>query len=102
MVGFIGQALLSLGVATWAFFLSRHGNMDIVYEEGTVERRVEKKRLEFISDMLMIGNDIQVSLGLSYMITVFVGKDSMDLYHLHLAFDVVSFVGYISALPWIH
>lgn len=93
MIGFIGQAIISLGMAFWAFFLSRHGNLDISHDEGTLERRVEKKRLQFVSDMLMIGNDIQVSLGVSYMVTVFVSWDDMDLYHLHLAYDVVSFVG---------
>lgn len=93
MVGFIGQAIISLGLSVWVFFLSKTGNLDVTHDEGSIERQIEHKRLEFISDILMIGNDIQMTLGVSYMVTVFCQWDTIDLYHLHLAFDVVSFVG---------
>lgn len=41
----------------------------------------------------MIGNDIQLALGISYMITAFTQTTTIDLYHLHLIFDIVCFVG---------
>ena len=47
--------------------------------------------------MLMVGNDIQMVLGSSYMITLFVSWHDMSLYHAHLAFDIVSFVGVSNA-----
>lgn len=73
--------------------MSKRGDVDLHYEEGTVEHQIERKRLEFVSDILMIGNDIQMVLGGSYMITAFASAATLDLYHLRLVFDVVSFVG---------
>ncbi|KAE8381155.1 hypothetical protein BDV26DRAFT_301955 [Aspergillus bertholletiae] len=93
LVGFAGQAALSLGLSAWVFFLTKHGNMDITYPEGSVKREIERKRLDFVSNILMIGSDIQSTLGISYMITVFSQAEIMDTYHLHLVFDIVSFVG---------
>lgn len=43
----------------------------------------------------MVGNDMQMTLGISYMITVYAGKSTLDVYHLRLVFDIVSFVGYV-------
>lgn len=63
------------------------------HEEGTAENQIERKRLQFISEMLVVGNDIQMTLGISYMVTVFASVHTIDLYHLHLVFDIVSFVG---------
>ncbi|OGM42476.1 hypothetical protein ABOM_008316 [Aspergillus bombycis] len=91
--GFAGQAALSLGLSAWVFFLTTHGNMDITYPEGSMQREIERKRLEFVSNILMIGSDIQSTLGISYMVTVFSQAQIMDTYHLHLVFDIVSFVG---------
>lgn len=92
-MGFVGQAFVSLCLATWVFFLSKHGTLDLHHEEGTVEHQIERKRLQFVSNMLVVGNDIQMTLGISYMITIFTSVPEMDLYHLHLVFDIVSFVG---------
>ncbi|KAK2612094.1 hypothetical protein QQS21_001824 [Conoideocrella luteorostrata] len=96
-VGFIGQAILSLLLSLWFFFLSKHSNVDLHYSKGTVEHAVERKRLGFASSMLMIGNDIQMVLGISYMTTAFASAATLDLYHLHLVFDIVSFVGVSNA-----
>ncbi|KJK68049.1 hypothetical protein P875_00108697 [Aspergillus parasiticus SU-1] len=93
LVGFAGQALLSLCLSAWVFFLTKHGNMDITYPEGSMKREIERKRLDFVSNILMIGSDIQSTLGISYMVTTFSQSSIMDLYHLHLVFDIVSFVG---------
>lgn len=46
----------------------------------------------------MIGNDIQMLLGISYMLSVLTSAGSIDTYHLHLVFDIVSFVGYVVVL----
>lgn len=54
---------------------------------------MERKRLESVADILMVGNDFQMLLGTSYMISVFVSAGKLDSYHLHLIFDIVSFVG---------
>ena len=63
-----------------------------------MEHRIECKRLENISEILMIGNDMQMTLGLSYLVTVYASRKEMDLYHLHLVFDIVAFVGYVLLL----
>ncbi|CAI7595287.1 unnamed protein product [Penicillium glandicola] len=93
LVGFAGQAALSLGLSAWVFFLTTHGNMDIKNPEGSIERVIERKRMEFVSSILMIGSDIQSTLGIAYMITAFAQIEILDTYHLRLAFDFVSFVG---------
>ncbi|KAH8703895.1 hypothetical protein BGW36DRAFT_289063 [Talaromyces proteolyticus] len=93
LVGFAGQAALSLGLSAWVFFLTTHGNIDVVHPEGSVQREIERKRLDFVSSILMIGSDIQLTLGIAYMITVFSQVQLIDTYHLHLVFDIVSFVG---------
>lgn len=93
LVGFVGQAALSLGLSAWVFFLTTHGNIDITHPEGTPKREIEHKRLDFVSNILMIGSDIQTTLGIAYMVTVFSQAMIMDTYHLHVVFDIVSFVG---------
>lgn len=98
MVGFIGQAVISLGLAVWVFFVSNTGNLDVRHHHESLEGKMERKRLDIVSDILMIGNDIQMTLGASYMITVFCLWHRIDLYHLHLAYDVVSFVGYVHTI----
>ncbi|GJN82563.1 hypothetical protein PLIIFM63780_006103 [Purpureocillium lilacinum] len=97
VVGFVGQALLSLLLAGWVFLLSKHGTLDLHHQEGTIEHRIERKRLESVSEILMVGNDIQMLLGISYMINTFAYGDTLDTYHLHLVFDIVSFVGVSNA-----
>ncbi|KAJ5110095.1 hypothetical protein N7532_002740 [Penicillium argentinense] len=67
--------------------------MDVIHPEGSIKRIIERKRLEFVSNILMIGCDFQSTLGIAYMITVFSQASIMDTYHLHLVFDIVSFVG---------
>jgi hypothetical protein len=92
LVGFAGQAVISLGLSLWVFFLTTHGNMDITHPEGSKEREIERKRLDFVSAILTIGCDIQLTLGIAYLITTFSQVQIMDTYHLHLVFDIASFV----------
>ncbi|KAI0127930.1 hypothetical protein BJ170DRAFT_394967 [Xylariales sp. AK1849] len=103
MVSFAGQAFLSLAITIWVFFLSRHGHLDLQQnEEGTDEHRRQTKRLQIFSDMLMVGNDSQMLLGIAYMITIWSKQDNIGVYHLRLAFDTVSLVGVsgIVAFVW--
>lgn len=93
MVAFAGQGMLSMGLTVWVFFLSRYGRLDITHEEGTEQYRRQRKRLETVSDMLMVGNDSQMLLGIAYMITIWTKQDKIGVYHLRVAFDTVSFVG---------
>lgn len=116
MVGFAGQAFLSLVLSFWVVFLSKLGRLNFQYEDGTKEHEAEKKRLKLVSDILMVGNDVQMLTGkaadytpcktitdlftgISLLITVFSlygtsgSENRIDLYHLHLVFDTVSFVG---------
>ncbi|KAL3455739.1 hypothetical protein BJX64DRAFT_294781 [Aspergillus heterothallicus] len=92
LVGFAGQAVISLGLSLWVFFLTSHGNMDITHPEGSKKREIERKRLDFVSSILTIGCDIQLTLGIAYLITAFSQVQIMDTYHLHLVFDIASFV----------
>lgn len=117
LVGFIAQAFLSLVLSAWVFFLSKHGDLELKHQEGSLEHMIESKRLEFVSDVLMVGNDIQMltgmnwlaslterslgegkrwtnnAPGIAYMVTAFTFVKTIDLYHLHLMYDTVSFVG---------
>lgn len=93
MVSFAGQAFLSLTVTLWVFFIARHGHLDLDDVQGTVEYQRRKKRLEIFSNMLQVGNDFQMLLGIGYMITIWAKQDMIGVYHLRLAFDTVSFVG---------
>lgn len=61
------------------------------------KRELSIKRLELICDLVMVGNNIQLMSGIAIMITVFTDATNIDLYHLRLMFDVVSFVGLGSA-----
>ena len=63
------------------------------HEEGSDEHEIEMRRLEMVRDILMIGNDIQLMTGIALMITGFASYDTIDLYHLRLIYDTVSFVG---------
>ncbi|KAJ5343834.1 hypothetical protein MYU51_002311 [Penicillium brevicompactum] len=67
--------------------------MDITHPEGSVEREVERRRLDFVSKILMVGSDFQSTLGIAYLVTTFAQVSIMDTYHLHLVFDIASFVG---------
>ncbi len=72
-MAFSGQAAISLTLAIWVFFLSRHRRLEVQqHDDGTAEHAVEVKRLESALDILMVGNDIQ-------MLT---GKDTSVLLHL--------------------
>ncbi|CAK7210974.1 hypothetical protein SCUCBS95973_000973 [Sporothrix curviconia] len=93
LVCFSGQAFLSLCLALWVFFFSRHGRLDLMHEEGSDEHQIEMKRLEMVQDILMIGNDIQVMTGVALMVSVFTTYNKMDIYHFRLIYDIVSFVG---------
>ncbi|KAM0511582.1 hypothetical protein ACHAPE_009732 [Trichoderma viride] len=98
IVGFVGQAVISLCLAVWAFFFSKSGSFfDGGHAPESIEFAIEQKRLECVSDILMVGNDIQMVVGTSYMISAFSNIGNIDTYHLHLVFDIVSFVGVSSA-----
>lgn len=65
----------------------------MLHEDGSDEHEIEVKRLEMVRDILMIGNDIQLMAGVALMITGFASYHTIDLYHLRLIYDTVSFVG---------
>jgi hypothetical protein len=93
MVSFAGQAFLSLLITVWVFFLARQKKLHLEHEEGTIAYMKQRKKLEIFSEMLMVGNDIQMLLGIGYMITIWAKQNKIGVYHLRLAFDTVSFVG---------
>ncbi|KAI0131636.1 hypothetical protein F4776DRAFT_627088 [Hypoxylon sp. NC0597] len=65
LIGLSVQALISLVLAFWVFFLTKLGRLDIQHPEGTPEHASEKKRLGFVSEILMVGNDLQMITGTS-------------------------------------
>ncbi|OTA95836.1 hypothetical protein M434DRAFT_68708, partial [Hypoxylon sp. CO27-5] len=71
--------------------------LDIQHPEGTPEHASEKKRLGFVSEILMVGNDLQMITGIALIITALTSGEEIDLYHLHLVYDTVSFVGISNA-----
>ncbi|KAK8134821.1 hypothetical protein PG984_006833 [Apiospora sp. TS-2023a] len=94
LISFAGQALLSLFLASWIVFLSKKGHLHLHHHpEGSDEHERRKKRIEFLSDVVNIGNDLQVLLGIALMITAWTKRKELGLYHLRLVFDTVSFVG---------
>ncbi|EFX03596.1 hypothetical protein CMQ_524 [Grosmannia clavigera kw1407] len=93
LVGFAGQAFLSLFLACWVFFLTRHGRLGTPHTVKSDKHAVEKKRLEMVEEILMIGNDMQMAIGIALMITTFTVVKTIDIYHLRLIYDTVSFVG---------
>ncbi|KAK8129353.1 hypothetical protein PG999_001733 [Apiospora kogelbergensis] len=94
LISFAGQALLSLLLAGWIVFLSKKGHLHLhQHPEGSDEHERRKKRIEFLSDAVNIGNDLQVLLGMALMITAWTKRKELGLYHLRLVFDTVSFVG---------
>ncbi|KAI2630772.1 hypothetical protein GGR54DRAFT_169358 [Hypoxylon sp. NC1633] len=97
LLGLSVQAFISLVLACWVFFLTKLGRLDIQHEEGTAEHASEKKRLGFVSEILMVGNDLQMITGVALIITVLSDSNTVDLYHLHLVYDTVSFVGISNA-----
>ncbi|KAK8039894.1 hypothetical protein PG993_008305 [Apiospora rasikravindrae] len=94
LISFAGQALLSLFLAAWIVILSKKGHLHLHHHpEGSDEHERRKKRIEFLSDVVNIGNDLQVLLGIALMITAWTKRKELGLYHLRLVFDTVSFVG---------
>ncbi|KAH8681879.1 hypothetical protein BX600DRAFT_447423 [Xylariales sp. PMI_506] len=93
LLGFAAQGFISLALAIWVFFLSKTGRLDLHHEEGTVEHAIEKKRLQMVSKLMVVGNDIQMLTGAALLISTFASYKTIDLYHLHLVFDTVCFVG---------
>ncbi|KAI1490249.1 hypothetical protein F5X96DRAFT_558894 [Biscogniauxia mediterranea] len=101
MVSFAGQAFLSLAITTYVFLLSRTGSLEIEHEKGTELYRRQRKRLKAFSQILMVGNDSQMLLGIAYMITIWTKQDNIGVYHLRLGFDTVSLVGVSSIVAFI-
>ncbi|KAI1417534.1 hypothetical protein F5Y13DRAFT_151221 [Hypoxylon sp. FL1857] len=97
LIGLSVQAFISLALSFWVFFLTKLGRLDIQHPEGTPGHASEKKRLGFVSDILMIGNDLQMITGVALIITAVTNGKEIDLYHLHLVYDTVSFVGISNA-----
>ncbi|KAI2639766.1 hypothetical protein GGS26DRAFT_541545 [Hypomontagnella submonticulosa] len=93
LLGLSVQAFISLVLSFWAFFLTKFGRLETQSPEGTPEHATEKKRLSFVSEILMVGNDLQMITGIALIITALTQGNALDLYHLHLVFDTVSFVG---------
>ncbi|KAK7920238.1 hypothetical protein PG985_008260 [Apiospora marii] len=94
LISFAGQALLSLFLAGWIVILSKKGHLHLHHHpEGSDEHERRRKRIEFLSDVVNIGNDLQVLLGIALMITAWTKRKELGLYHLRLVFDTVSFVG---------
>ncbi|KAH8894848.1 hypothetical protein GQ53DRAFT_64810 [Thozetella sp. PMI_491] len=95
LLGFSSQAFISLVLCIWVILLAKHGRLVAVknLDEGTAEHEREVQRLEMVSDILMVGNDIQMVTGCALVITGFTKWSTIDLYHLHLIFDTLSFVG---------
>ncbi|KAK8093665.1 hypothetical protein PG997_000350 [Apiospora hydei] len=68
LISFAGQALLSLFLAAWIIILSKKGHLHLHHHpEGSDEHERRKKRIEFLSDVVNIGNDLQVLLGIALM-----------------------------------
>lgn len=97
LIGFSVQAFISLVLSIWAFFLTKFGRLEVQGEEGTAQHANEKKRLGFVTEILMIGNDLQMITGLALISTALSSWREIDLYHLHLVYDTVSFVGVSNA-----
>ncbi|KAI1476029.1 hypothetical protein K445DRAFT_313097 [Daldinia sp. EC12] len=97
LIGFSVQALISLVLSIWAFFLTKFGRLEVQGEEGTPQHANEKKRLGFVSEILMVGNDLQMITGIALIGTALAHGKEIDLYHLHLVYDTVSFVGVSNA-----
>ncbi|KAI0834777.1 hypothetical protein F5Y06DRAFT_277850 [Hypoxylon sp. FL0890] len=97
LIGLSVQALISLVLSFWVFFLTKLGRLDIQHPEGTPGHASDKKRLGFVSEILMIGNDLQMITGVALIITALSNVKEIDLYHLHLVYDTVSFVGISNA-----
>ncbi|KAI0380941.1 hypothetical protein F5Y04DRAFT_88351 [Hypomontagnella monticulosa] len=93
LLGLSVQAFISLTLSFWAFFLTKFGRLETQSPEGTPEHATEKKRLSFVSEILMVGNDLQMVTGIALIITALSQGEVLDLYHLHLVFDTASFVG---------
>lgn len=112
MISFSGQAILSLVLVGCVVFLSQKGRLHIHHHHGPSARERQTKRLELFLELLNVGNDLQVLLGIAYMVrylpapcrtadggltwsqvTAWSKSQELGLYHLRLAFDTVSFVG---------
>ncbi|KAH8681589.1 hypothetical protein BX600DRAFT_26849 [Xylariales sp. PMI_506] len=98
MIGFTGQAFISLILSMFVVFMLSKGRLDSGCEPGTKEHARDQERLRLIADLLMVGSDIQMLTGISLFFTIFSLYNSsnpdtnIDLYHLHLVYDTVSFV----------
>ena len=75
------------------FFMTKLGRLELAHKEGSEEFEIEKKRLTLISDVLLVGNDIQMLTGVALLVTAFCYWQEISLYHLHLIYDLASFVG---------
>ncbi|KAH8878545.1 hypothetical protein GQ53DRAFT_850177 [Thozetella sp. PMI_491] len=93
LVGFAAQAFLTLALAIWVVLLSKRGRMAAQHEEGTVDHELDVKRAQVVSEILMVGNGIQMALGTALVITALSHGQGLDLYHMHLIYDTASFVG---------
>ncbi|KAI4870776.1 hypothetical protein F4820DRAFT_401911 [Hypoxylon rubiginosum] len=97
LLGLSVQAFISLVLAFWVFFWTKLGRLSIQHSEGTAEHASEKKRLGFVSEILMVGNDLQMITGVALTITALTDWKDIDLYHLRLVYETVSFVGISNA-----
>lgn len=62
--------------------------MDMKHPEGSIGRVVERKRMEFVMNILMVGSDFQSTVGIAYMITTFA---QVLVFDLHFPMQFVGF-----------
>ena len=68
MISFSGQAILSLVLVGCVVSLSQKGRLHIHHHHGPSEQERQRKRLELFLELLNVGNDLQVLLGIAYMV----------------------------------
>jgi hypothetical protein len=93
IIGFAGQAFISLLLAVWVFVMLQRGRLEVEHDEGTDEYENETARLSIVSKCLMAGNDLQMTQGTALVVTGLIGLKEYSLYHLRLMYDMLCFVG---------
>ncbi|KAL7626602.1 hypothetical protein AAE478_003374 [Parahypoxylon ruwenzoriense] len=69
LLGFSVRAFILLALSIRVVFLTKLGRLNVDHPEGTAEHASEKRRLEMVSEILMIGNDLQM-ITVSYVFAI--------------------------------